>query len=103
MQPRRLDLDPEVLLHHSEWLRELARSLVGDQHAADDLVQNAWMSLSERRSDEVRGLRPYLAGVVRNLALQWKRETGRRARREQAVAADEALPSSAELVERLEI
>ncbi|QDV09792.1 RNA polymerase sigma factor [Planctomycetes bacterium Poly30] len=37
-------LDIEAILSQDEWLRRMARSLVQDPHAADDLVQEAWLA-----------------------------------------------------------
>ena len=33
-----------VLLAHTEWTRSLARSLAGDAHQAEDLLQEAWVA-----------------------------------------------------------
>ncbi|MEM9380482.1 MAG: sigma-70 family RNA polymerase sigma factor [Planctomycetota bacterium] len=52
----------ESLIARDDWLRRLARSLVRDPAAADDLVQDAWVASLER---EERG-RPWLATVLRN-------------------------------------
>ena len=35
--------DPEQLLTHDAFVRGLARSLVRDEHGADDLVQDTWL------------------------------------------------------------
>jgi RNA polymerase sigma factor (sigma-70 family) len=98
--PERLEED---LIRSSEWLRSLARSLVRDSSTADDLAQDAWTSLAEHGTGRARSLRGFLAGIVRNLAKEKRRETERRTRRERSVARAESLPSSAELVERLEM
>ena len=103
MDARQEDFDAQELRRHSEWLRNLARGLVGDDCTADDLAQDAWHALASRRRRRVRKLRPFLAGVVRNLASKRARSEARRVRRERATAKGELLPSSAELVERLEI
>jgi RNA polymerase sigma-70 factor (ECF subfamily) len=64
----------EELLAHAGWIRELARRLVGDGPAADDLVQDTWLAALRRRPDGGRPLRPWLARVARNFA----RQAGRR-------------------------
>jgi RNA polymerase sigma-70 factor (ECF subfamily) len=91
------------LLDHTEWLRALARRLVGDPSAADDLVQETW--IVALRSPPVVDLPPrqWLAGVLRKLVLMRRRSDGRRAAREWRVARDEALPSTTELVAEVDL
>ena len=88
------------MLDHSGWVRELARRLVRDPLAADDLAQDAWVAALENPPGDGRPLRQWLAKVLRNFARQRRRGEGRRAARETAAAKDEGLPSTAELVER---
>ena len=61
-------LHPESLLEHGPRLRALARRLVHDEHAADDLVQETWVRAVER--GPASGATPWqwLARVLRNLA-----------------------------------
>lgn len=83
---------------HSGWMARLARGLLGDSAAADDVVQEAWL----RRGEEPA--RPgYLAAIVRSLASRWRRSEGRRDVRERAAARGEALPSAAEIAARSEL
>jgi len=92
----------EELAASSGWVHGLARRLADDEHAAEDLVQEAWVAVlvAPRR---VRGrLEAWLAGVVRNLARSDRRAGGRRRAREQRGARPLALPSSHESVEKLE-
>lgn len=97
-------LDPELerLLDHSDWLRALARKLVGDAATADDLVQETWLAAMKSPPDPARPVRPWLAGVVRRLARMRARGEGRRSRRQTAAAREDALPSTAELVENID-
>lgn len=83
---------------HSAWMRRLARGLVGDDAAADDVVQEAWVRLAGRRVQA-----GYLAAVVRSLAGRRRRSERRRSRREHAAARHEALPSTAEVAARSEV
>jgi RNA polymerase sigma factor (sigma-70 family) len=83
---------------HSEWMRRLARGLVGDASAADDVVQDVWTRLAGERVQA-----GYLAAVVRSLAGRRRRSEQRRWRRERNAARDEALPSTAEVAARSEI
>lgn len=96
--------DPHALLAHAAWLRRLARSLVGDGAAADDLVQEAWVAALRRPPDADRPLRPWLRRVLENAArFRWRGEANRAAREAHVVAlADDATPSSDELLVRHE-
>jgi RNA polymerase sigma factor (sigma-70 family) len=91
------------LLSHSDWLRILARKLVADDATAEDLVQETWLAAMKNPPAVDRPARPWLAGVVRNLAkLRYRTET-RRSKRQGVVALEqEDLPSAAQLVEQVE-
>src|SRR3954468_18076690 len=81
------------LLAHTRWIEDLARSLVRDPGAAEDLAQSTFLIALERREPAPANLRGWLARVLRNKAL----ETGRRESARNAVerlgARGEALPS----------
>lgn len=83
-------------------LRALALQLVADPHAADDIVQDAWLA-QVAEGAAVRSPRGWLASVVRNLASRWRRDTARRRRRELAAAAREGEPDGATLASRVEL
>jgi len=89
----------EALLLHDRFVRGLARALVVDAHAADDLTQDAWLA-ALRRGERAESLPRWLAGVVRHLAAKGRRGEARRARREQDAARPEATPSAREILER---
>ena len=101
------------LASHAAFLRSLAASLLFDKSAAGDVAQRAMLlALQRERSHgaddkrppaEPRSLRAWLAGVVRNLALQSGREERRRAERERAAANPESVASAADEVARLEL
>ncbi|MEE8104073.1 MAG: sigma-70 family RNA polymerase sigma factor [Planctomycetota bacterium] len=76
-----MSLTPEHILEHGPFLRGLARSLLRDAARADDVVQEAWLA-ALRRPREVRDLRPWLTGVVKNLVRRDKRAFVRREKRE---------------------
>ncbi len=63
------------LLAHAGWIRALARRLVGDGPAADDLVQETWLAALKRPPANDRPLRPWLARVARNFARQGARRS----------------------------
>ena len=73
----------ETLLAESSWLLGLARDLVDDPHAADDLVQDT-MLVALRHHREARKLRPWLSSVLRNLAHRQRRRDSQRADIEKA-------------------
>lgn len=91
--------DADLLLAHSAWVRRLARSLVADSHSADDLVQRTWVAALERPPGEHVPLRSWFAAVLRNLARQDRRASGRRAAREKAAARSDILPAADESLE----
>ncbi len=96
-------LQPEQLLEHVEWMRRLARALVREPVEADDLAQEALTVALDAPPATDRPVRPWLAGVMRNLALLRRRGAGRRERREQAVADLAApAPTPEQLVQRVE-
>lgn len=90
----------ENLLAHREWVRAVARRLVSDPSAADDLVQDSWLAALRRPPREASNPRGWLAQVVRRQALQKGRADSRRARRERVAARPEATLS--DLAQRAE-
>lgn len=91
----------ENLAKRSEWLRRVARELIRDPHAADDVAQEALLLSLERPVAAMESPRSWFAGVVRNLARQNARGEARRARREREASRREALPATGDLVEEL--
>ena len=100
MRPQPLARDPELLLGHADFVRALARSLLADPGAADDVAQEALVKGLEQPPTAVNSLRSWLARVVRNLALQHRRGDARRSGRETSVARTEHVPSTADVIER---
>lgn len=92
----------EELLEHAEWIRRLALALVGDADDASDLTQAAFEVALTRPPREPGPLRPWLGGVVRNLARKRWRSAERRREREQKVelAGTEDVPTPDQLVDR---
>lgn len=100
MSDSNLSLPLEGLLEHSGWLRELARRLVRDPNAADDLTQSTWLAALEQRPSADRPLRQWLATVLRNFARQEARGSARRRVREERAARPEAEPAADDRVQR---
>ena len=92
----------EDLLAHAAWLRALARSLVADEHAADDVVQETLAAAVERPPREPGALRGWLATVARHAAWKSLRGDRRRAAREEAAPRRADEPSAGETLERIE-
>jgi RNA polymerase sigma factor (sigma-70 family) len=92
----------EELLDHADFVRDLARSLIGDEHRSADVSQQACLAALERPPLD-RPLGAWLNRVTHNLASRLFRGEGRRLRREEIVARPERVPSTADVVEREEI
>ncbi len=56
----------EDMLHHAEWARRLARSLLRDRSRADDVVQDAWVAALRAPPQDPKRIRAWLARVIRN-------------------------------------
>jgi RNA polymerase sigma-70 factor (ECF subfamily) len=100
MEPQVIKLDD--LLDNAAWVHGLARQLLADSGAADDVVQETWIAALQARERE-GGLRPWLARVARNFALQRRRSDAARAVRERVTARPERTPSTSEVVGRAEL
>ena len=84
-------------------MRGLALRLVGDDAAADDLVQETFVRALERPPRHLRATGSWLRTSLTRFASRRRLEESRRRRRERAVARDVPLPSSDEDVERVEL
>ncbi|MEM7200032.1 MAG: RNA polymerase sigma factor [Planctomycetota bacterium] len=93
----------DALTRRLGWLRGLARHLVRDDAAAEDLVQDTVVAALTRPPQLDRPLEPWLSGVLHRLHRQHRRGSGRRSRRERAAAHSEHVPDGTELVARLEL
>lgn len=85
------------------WLARLARALLRESHAADDLVQDTVIAALESSPVPAPARRTWLAAVARRLAARRVRSESRRARREAAVAKHRDLPAAADLAARAEV
>ncbi|MHC4471168.1 MAG: RNA polymerase sigma factor [Planctomycetota bacterium] len=92
----------EELLAHAGFLRALALGLLGDAHQAEDVAQEALVVGLENGASARRGLRAWLAGVTRNLALMRRRAETRRRRHEAAAVQMGKMDSPDDLAARLE-
>lgn len=94
---------PEPVLEHLAWVRRLALALVRDRNVADDLIQETWLAALRNPPPPDRPQRAWLARVLRNAARQRGRRERTRTEHEARAARSEALPSDAELIERVEL
>jgi RNA polymerase sigma factor (sigma-70 family) len=92
----------EEVLAQRAWIRRLAQRLVVDEAERDDIIQQAWVE-ALTKPNRARAVRPWLFGLVRNVARMELRRDVRRRHREEATAVAEATPGPDELVERVEL
>ncbi len=92
------DAIPILLTEHASALRQLARRLLADDHAAADAVQETWLRAVQAPPT---GPRPaaWLETVLRNVVRHRHRAETRRAQREHAAARPEAVASAADATE----
>lgn len=90
----------ELLLRHQSLVRSIARDLLVDPDAADDVVQQTWLAALRHAARGAQVGRSLLARIATNLAFNRRRDERRRETRERHAANAEPLPSVAELVER---
>ena len=91
------------VLSQAGWIRQLARRLVRDAADRDDVVQEAWIH-ALRHAPRAQSLRPWLVGVLRNVARMDRRADARRRAREAVTEEDAPSTSTPEqMVERVEI
>lgn len=76
------------LLAHARFARGLARALLGDEHLAEDAVQETWLAALRRPPRALSAA--WIAEVARNAARKIRRGESRRAARERASAVPEA-------------
>jgi RNA polymerase sigma-70 factor (ECF subfamily) len=92
----------DTLLAHEELLRALARDLLRDEHAVDDVVQQTWLVALQREPRMSEAFGAWLLRIARNFALRALRTSARRHERERRSAVVEALPSTQAILEREE-
>jgi RNA polymerase sigma factor (sigma-70 family) len=90
------------LLAERAWVRSVARVLVRDETAADDLEQETWLAALEKPPTWRTSPRGWLAAVLRRRAARQARTGSRVTRRERAAARPEATASAADVVAEAE-
>ncbi len=74
----------DMVQQHEGYVRALARALLDDEHAVDDVVQQAWLRAIESppRESGVGPVRSWLRTVMQNLISSEARSRGARRHRE---------------------
>lgn len=96
------ELDLDELFAEEGYVRRLARGLLLDDHAVDDVVQQTWEAALRNPPRERAATRGWLATVVRRLVSNRARSEMRRRRREQEVAVADSSASIDEVLLREE-
>ncbi|HVG94538.1 MAG TPA: sigma-70 family RNA polymerase sigma factor, partial [Planctomycetota bacterium] len=101
----RRDAEPALddVLAHADFVRGVARAVLGGDDRVEDVVQDTWLVAARQRPRRASALRAWLAVVARNLAYRVLRGSKRRALRERKAARTEGLPDAAEIAEREEV
>lgn len=84
---------PDVLLAQTRFVNSLARALLADDGAAEDLAQETWLRYLQHPPRALGATRAWLRSVTSHLAVEGLRTRARRAAREERAARLEALPS----------
>src|SRR5262245_29600284 len=94
---RRGDVDAIAMVYdaHHAALCSFAKRLLGDDHAAEDLVQDVFLVLPSvaHRLDEASSLRSFLLGIAANRARHHRRSSRRRFLFTERLKHEPALPS----------
>lgn len=92
------DATLDVLLRNRAFVRGLARHLLVDPDAADDVVQQTWIAALRHANSGRPVERSWLARIARNFAFNRRRDEARREAREARAPTFAPLPSPAEIV-----
>lgn len=99
------DLSPTVttdlLLAHERFVHAVARDLLRDEHAAQDVVQDTWVQALQHGPHRLVALRSWLGRVATNRARDVRRATVRRERRERDAMVGAATESVGDTASRL--
>ena len=101
MTPPSPRIDLEQLLAQRPRMTALARRLLADEHGAEDVVQEAWLTALERPPRETGAIGSWLGEVVRTLALKRLRGERRKLARERRAAKPEGSLADEDVADRL--
>jgi len=94
-------MDATTLLEHREFVLQVARALLRDEADAQDAVQDTYVAAMQSAPPREGRVRPWLGGIVRNIARNRHRSEGRRLSREARAARPDRAPGAEESSERL--
>ncbi len=94
------ELDADLILQHSGFIRSLARGLLRDESLVDDVVQETLIKALEKGPRNKGALPAWLRTVTRNIAYKTYRGTARRRAREEEAAQPEGLAATVDIVAR---
>lgn len=92
--------DPQFVLEHSGFVRELVRRLVFDPELARDIEQETWLAALKHEGPARGAERSWLATIARNLTRRAWRAKARREERELDPPPQPSTPTPAEILER---
>lgn len=93
----------DEILAQADWVRALARRLVRDEAAAEDLAQETLVLALDAAPTRVRSWRAWLSTVLHNARAQDARAEGRRQQRERACARSVAQSAEPVVAEQLKL
>jgi RNA polymerase sigma-70 factor (ECF subfamily) len=96
-------LDPELYLAEAGWMRSMARQLLRDEHAADDVLQEVWLAARRAGPREGTSARAWIRSVARKLTLRRRRDDDARRGHEGSAAQRDDAPRPENAVERMEL
>ncbi len=101
MSDLRPTITTELLLAHERFVHAVARDLLRDEHAAQDVVQDTWVQALQRGPQTLVALRSWLGRIATNRARDVQRSAIRRERRERDAMAGAATESVGDTASRL--
>ncbi len=96
-------LDAAALLSDQRWLAGLARGLVGDEEAVEDVLQETRLQVWRHPPADASRTGGWLRRIASNVALRMRSSEAARRLREDAVASPERIVATDELVARVEM
>lgn len=93
--------DESMILRESAALRSMVRALVCDDAAADDVIQETWLT-AMRRPSVGFDLGGWLRGIARNVARTVRRTDARRGQREARSAKPDTVQSASDDAAKVE-
>lgn len=92
--------NPQHLLLHQDFVRNLAWNILHDEHAAEDVAQNTWLRFFRARPALDAGSKFWFGRVARNLSVDELRARDRMREAQDALPQREAAPSAADVLAR---